>query len=85
MMSLLSGLADTARQTEMVAETKASHARLGVDADSGRRVRVVIRRPDGDVAYSLRGSLALTLDRSADDWRDERVVITEPTASGRSM
>lgn len=35
------GLADTSTTTELVAESKTSHDRLGVSADSGRRVRVV--------------------------------------------
>ena len=38
---LFKGLADSARQTELVAESKASRERLGVAADSGERVRVV--------------------------------------------
>ena len=37
---LLKGLADSSRQTELVAESKSSHAQLGVSADSGTRVRV---------------------------------------------
>ena len=38
--SFLMGLVDTTRSTELVAEQRASHARLGVDADSGETVRV---------------------------------------------
>jgi Domain of unknown function (DUF4340) len=38
---LLKGLADTAQSPELVAQSPASHARLRVSADSGRRVRVV--------------------------------------------
>lgn len=38
---LLRGFADTAKSTELVAESKASHARLGIDAATGQRVRVV--------------------------------------------
>jgi Domain of unknown function (DUF4340) len=34
----LMGLVDTSRSTELVAEQRSSHARLGVDADSGERV-----------------------------------------------
>jgi hypothetical protein len=37
---LLTVLVDTSTWGELVAESRASHARLGVDADSGRRVRV---------------------------------------------
>jgi hypothetical protein len=37
----LKGLADTSASTELVAESKASHDRLGVGADSGKQVRVV--------------------------------------------
>jgi antitoxin (DNA-binding transcriptional repressor) of toxin-antitoxin stability system len=38
---LLKGLADTAQSPELVAQSPASHARLRVSADSGRRVRIV--------------------------------------------
>ena len=38
--SFLIGLVDTARSTELVAEQRTSHARLGVDADSGETVAV---------------------------------------------
>ena len=38
---LLTGLADTADWGELIAERPSSYARLGVDADSGRHVRVV--------------------------------------------
>jgi uncharacterized protein DUF4340 len=40
---LLKALADTAQSPELVAQSPASHARLRVSADSGRRVRVVQR------------------------------------------
>jgi hypothetical protein len=46
----LAGLVDTARSTELVAEQRTSHARLGVDADSGERVVVFSR---GKPALSL--------------------------------
>lgn len=39
--SLLKALDDTAARSELVAEQPASHAQLGVSADSGRHVRVV--------------------------------------------
>jgi Domain of unknown function (DUF4340) len=39
--SLLEGFVDTARWSELVAESRTSHPRLGVGPDSGRRVRVV--------------------------------------------
>jgi hypothetical protein len=39
--ALLAGLADSATSTELVAESESSHLRLGVSADSGRRLRVV--------------------------------------------
>jgi len=38
---LLRGLVDTTARSELIAESQGSHARLGVDADSGRHVRVV--------------------------------------------
>jgi uncharacterized protein DUF4340 len=38
--SFLIGLVDTARATELVAEQRSSHARLGVDTDNGARVTV---------------------------------------------
>ena len=38
--SLLGGLADTARQTELVSEGRGMHAQLGVTPDSGTAVRV---------------------------------------------
>lgn len=41
--SFLIGLVDTARATELVAEQRSSHARLGVDSDSGERVTVFAR------------------------------------------
>lgn len=37
----LKGLADTSASTELVAESKTSHDRLGVGADSGKHVQVV--------------------------------------------
>jgi hypothetical protein len=37
----LKGLADTSASTELVAESKTSHDRLGVGADSGKHVRVI--------------------------------------------
>jgi hypothetical protein len=39
---LLKGLADTSATTELVAESKTSHDRLGVGADSGKHVRVIV-------------------------------------------
>ena len=41
--SLLGGLADTARQTELVSEGRGMHAQLGVTPDSGTSVRVDAR------------------------------------------
>jgi hypothetical protein len=41
--SLLTGLADTAASSELVAESETSHERLKVDSASGRRLRVVSR------------------------------------------
>lgn len=38
--SFLAGLVDTTRSTELVAEQESSHARLGVDADSGETIVV---------------------------------------------
>ena len=38
--SLLGGLADTARQSELVSEGRGMHAQLGVTPDSGTAVRV---------------------------------------------
>jgi hypothetical protein len=40
---LLAGFVDTTDWGELVAESPSSYARLGVDADSGRRVRIVAR------------------------------------------
>jgi hypothetical protein len=40
--AFLGALLDTARSTELVAEQRASQARLGVDADSGERVTVFV-------------------------------------------
>ena len=48
--ALLAGLADSAPTTELVAENRASHERLGVTGDSGRHVRVM---GAGRVALSL--------------------------------
>ena len=39
-MPLLRGLADTSARTELVAESRGSHDRLAVSADSGRHMRV---------------------------------------------
>lgn len=101
---LLRGLADTARQTELVAESKASHEQLGVAADSGERVRVVshgqslldivagrrtpdyagvyVRRANDDAVYALHGSLAESLARAIDDWRDKHIVAVTPDSVG---
>lgn len=43
MAELEKGLADTSATTELVAESKTSHDRLGVGADSGKHVRVIAR------------------------------------------
>jgi len=48
--SLLGGLADTARQTELVSEGSGMHAQLGVTPDSGTAVRV---RAGGKTALDL--------------------------------
>jgi hypothetical protein len=103
--SLLSGLADTAASSELLAESESSHERLKVDSASGRHLRVasrgrtvleliagdrmsgmgggiVVRKPDAAAVYGLRGSLAGSLDRSVDDWKDKRIVVTEPDSIG---
>jgi hypothetical protein len=41
--TLVRALADTAERTELVAESRGSHPRLGVDADSGTHIRVAVR------------------------------------------
>jgi hypothetical protein len=103
--ALLQGLADSAPTTELVAESRASHERLGVAGDSSRHIRVagrggvaleliagkrtadysgglLVRSNDGDGVYALRGLLANALDRSADDWRDKRIIATNPDSIG---
>jgi len=92
--AMLRGLADTSATTELVAESKASHARLGVSADSGKRVRVVshgkpvldlivgqgiyVRRPNEDAVYAMHGGIASVASKSLDDWRDKRIVSVAP-------
>ena len=51
--ALLRELADTAR-FDLVAESEASHARLGVDADSGRRVIIRGRGPARELVIGAR-------------------------------
>lgn len=59
-VELLRALADTSMWSELVAQARSSHAQLGVDADSGRHVRV-----------SSRGKALLELiaGKRTSDWR----------------
>lgn len=57
---LLAAVVDSGTTSELIAQTSGSHVRMGVDADSGRRVRVV------DGANTL---LDLTAGKRTDDWR----------------
>lgn len=105
MSALLQGLADSAPATELVAESRTSHERLGVAGDSSRHIRVtgrggvalelvagkrtadysgglLVRSNDGDGVYALRGLLANALDRSDGDWRDKRIIVTNPDSIG---
>ena len=91
---MLRGLADTSASTELVAEAKSSHARLGVSADSGKHVRVVshgktaldlivgqgmyVRRPNEDAVYAMHGGIASLASKTLDDWRDKRIVSVAP-------
>jgi hypothetical protein len=98
---LLGALSDTSASSELVPQSKSSHERLGVSADSGRHVRVAARgktvldavagkrTPDfngvyvklanQDAVYAWRGSaLGEAVTRSADDWRDKRVIAVAP-------
>ena len=96
----LKELADTTASTELVAESKSSHERLGVSADSGKRVRVVshgktvldliahgiyVRRPTEDAVYALHGGMASSLTKSLDDWRDKRIVSVVPESVATVM
>jgi hypothetical protein len=60
--ALLMGLGDTALVSELVAEKSSSHARLGITADSGRRLRVLAHG---------RAVLDLTIGRSSDAKRED--------------
>jgi len=56
---LLAGLVDSATWGELIAESPSSYARLGVDADSGRRVRIVMRG---------KPAVAFTSGKRTSDW-----------------
>ena len=89
---LFQALADTARP-EVVAQSPASFARLGVDSATGRRLRLLrggkpavelivgsgyVRRPGDTRVYLWPGRLASIVARSVDGWRDRRIAALEP-------
>jgi hypothetical protein len=89
---LFQALADTARP-EVVAQSPASFARLGVDSATGRRLRLLrggkpavelivgsgyARRPGDTRVYLWPGRLASIVNRPVDGWRDKRIAALEP-------